>query len=47
MGYLIILRGPAGSGKETIGKHLVEKFGGDNQACLGSRYNRPSTGTIH
>ena len=34
MGHLIILRGPAGSGKDTIGKILVEKLGGDNQACL-------------
>jgi shikimate kinase len=34
MGYLIILRGPAGSGKDTIGKLLVEKLGGGNQACL-------------
>jgi ribose 1,5-bisphosphokinase PhnN len=34
MGYLIILRGPAGSGKDTIGKILVEKLGGDDQVCL-------------
>jgi shikimate kinase len=34
MGYLIILRGPAGSGKDTIGKCLVEKLGGVNQACI-------------
>jgi shikimate kinase len=34
MRYLIILRGPAGSGKDTIGKILVNKLGGDNQACL-------------
>jgi shikimate kinase len=34
VGYLIILRGPAGSGKDTIGKILVKKLGGDNQACL-------------
>jgi shikimate kinase len=32
--YLIILRGPAGSGKDTIGKSLVEKLGGNNQAYL-------------
>jgi hypothetical protein len=34
MGYLIILRRPAGSGKDTIGKSLVEKLGGDSQAYL-------------
>lgn len=34
MGYLIILRGPAGSGKDTIGKSLVEKLGGRSQAYL-------------
>lgn len=34
MGYLIILRGPAGSGKDTIGKILIKKLGGDNQAYL-------------
>jgi adenylylsulfate kinase-like enzyme len=34
MGYLIILRGPAGSGKDTIGKRLVEKLGGFNKAYL-------------
>jgi thymidylate kinase len=34
VGYLIILRGPAGSGKDTIGKYLVEKLGGDDQVCM-------------
>jgi thymidylate kinase len=34
MGYLIVLRGPAGSGKDTIGKCLVEKLGGSNKAYL-------------
>ena len=34
MGYLIILRGPAGSGKDTIDECLVEKLGGVNEACL-------------
>lgn len=34
MGFLIILRGPAGSGKDTIGKCLVDKLGGYCQACL-------------
>ena len=34
MGYLIILRGPADSGKNTIGKILVEKLGGKSQAYL-------------
>jgi ribose 1,5-bisphosphokinase PhnN len=34
VGHLIILRGPAGSGKDTIGKSLVEKLGGDNQVRM-------------
>jgi ribose 1,5-bisphosphokinase PhnN len=34
MGYLIILRGPAGSGKDAIGKALIKKLGGDDQAHL-------------
>jgi deoxyadenosine/deoxycytidine kinase len=34
VGYLVILRGPAGSGKDTIGKRLVEKLGGNTQACM-------------
>lgn len=34
MGYLIVLRGPAGSGKDTIGKELIKKLGGDDQARL-------------
>jgi ribose 1,5-bisphosphokinase PhnN len=34
MGYLIILRGPAGSGKDTIGGCLIKKLGGDILAHL-------------
>jgi hypothetical protein len=34
MGYLIMLRGLAGSGKDTIGKYLVEKLEGFNKAYL-------------
>jgi deoxyadenosine/deoxycytidine kinase len=34
MGYMIVLRGHAGSGKDTIGKCLVEKLGGSNKAYL-------------
>jgi shikimate kinase len=34
VGYLIILRGPAGSGKDTIGKCLVKKLGGNKRAYV-------------
>jgi len=34
VGYLIVLSGFAGSGKDTIGKELIKKLGGDDQARL-------------
>lgn len=45
--YLIILREPAGSGKDTMGNRLVKKLGGDNRAHLLDLDVTGSLRTIH